>query len=166
MGLFDPPTVTIAKYAPASVQPILATVRIFAESQIPDSIGRTKKALVTAMVMGAWINAHAQTASFDMSQRDLDKALNLYKNCAAMVGPDGDFLGPILEALFDAGMLPDVMRDVFKPRSGSVETLSQVGVSHPSPWGTEGLRDEAADEHSTEDLERRRQALAEKLNRL
>lgn len=115
MGIFDRPTKSVAKVVPVSMQPVLGTIRAFAEDSIPDALGYSKKEILVAMVMVAWVNAHARVGTFDIKPRDLTYVLNLYGNWARSLGDANDLLPPILLALLEAGMLPEYMRSMFEP---------------------------------------------------
>ena len=113
MGLFDPPSVKMQKYAPVSAQTFLAAVQIYAEDNVPPDLSFTQRSMLVAMVMGGWISTNAQVGTFDMPQRDLDKVKILYTNCAKMLGNRAAEVAPIMRGLCDKELLPEAVREFY-----------------------------------------------------
>lgn len=119
MGLFDPPTTSIARRLPVSVQPYIHEVQHFAENHISAAMAPTQRAASVAMVMGAWANAHARFGTFEISQRDLLYIQKIYENCARVAGPNTYLALAVIAAMFDADMMPMGMQNPFADSTGS-----------------------------------------------
>lgn len=107
MGLFDPPTKSIIKRVPRDWIPQLSSIQVFAEDQIPDELGATKKSALVAMVLGAWVSNHVRYGSMEMASWDLASTETMANNCARVAGEYVPMALQVISELFERGLMPE-----------------------------------------------------------
>lgn len=106
MGLFDPPSVSIARRVPMSAQSSLAVIQQFTELHVSPSVGHAARANIIGMVIRAWVMAHARSGTFDMLPHDFDAVKRTYESCSLVLKSRSVIAFATINALTDAGFMP------------------------------------------------------------
>lgn len=108
MGLFDPPTKSIAKRVPISAQIGLSAVQTYAESRVFDYHPPVIKAAMVAIVMASWVNVHAQIGTFDMRPYDFEYIRNVAVIQSKIAKNHLAWVEQTIRELIDTEMMPDI----------------------------------------------------------
>lgn len=132
MGLFDPPSVSIARRVPMSAQSSLAVVQQFAELHVSPSVGHTQRTNIIGMVISAWVMTHARSGTFDMIPRDFQAVEQTYRACERTLASNSVMAIATIDKLFDAGLMPDDATHALAQMVQAARArVSQI--DHPSP---------------------------------